>query len=65
MENDMTAPKVKKDQKTSDGGGVDTPRFSVRRAAELHRRGRDVPSVRDVADADLKEYAETIRILGE
>ncbi|WP_346909568.1 hypothetical protein [uncultured Roseibium sp.] len=61
----MTAPEVNKDLKKADGGGADTSKFSVRRAAELHRRGRDVPSVRDIADADLKEYAETIRILGE
>jgi len=61
----MPIPGIDKDLQKTDGGGADTPRFSVRRAAELHRRGREVPSVRDIADADLKDYAETIRILGE
>jgi len=61
----MTVAKSEADVKKIDGGDAGVPNFSAARAAELRVRGREAPSARELTKADLKEYAETIRILGE
>jgi|GEM_PF-6508383 len=61
----MAVAKLDPDKKKTDDGDAGVPKFSAARAAELRSRGREVPSAREIVKSDLKEYAETIRILGE